>query len=146
MKTILSFVLLIFTLCQSCKKDVGTQEIWFKPVCADETEVLKYDSIAYTIINYSDIPQYKPDPDFYNQDIYSHSVKLDTKTEFISLPGWHRVVIKRFEMVDKSGKIMYYIPFGKDNVPESVNKLPISFQTQGGTKSITTIRVNRYSE
>lgn len=146
MKKIIPLFLLVSTLCLSCKKDHGFQEIWFKPVSSDKTEILNWDSIAYTTINYSDVPQYKKDPDFYNPDVYSHSINLDTQTEFISIAGWHSIVIKKFVMVGKSGKIMYYIPFGKEHVSESVNLLPVSFQMQGGTKSVTTIRVNRFSE
>jgi hypothetical protein len=146
MKKVVSILFFISSLWLSCKKDRGYQEIWFKPVSADETEMLNFDSIAYTTINYSDVPQYKTDQDFYNPDVYNHSVNLDTKKEFISIPGWNSIVIKKFDMVGKSGKIMYYMPFGKRIFPDTINKLPVSFQTQGGTKSITTMRVLRYHE
>jgi hypothetical protein len=115
-------------------------------VCADKTEILNFDSIAYKTINYSDIHQYKSDQDFYNPDVYNHSVNLDTKKEFISIPGWNSIVIKKFDMVGKSGKIMYYVPFGKRIFPDTIDKLPVSFQLQGGTRAISTMRVIRDSE
>jgi hypothetical protein len=146
MKKILSLLLFTSLLFLSCKKDRGNSEIWFNPVCADKTEILNFDSIAYTTINYSDVPQYKSDQDFYNPDVFNHSVNLDTKKEFLSIPGWNSIVIKKFDMVGKSGKIMYYIPFGKRIFPDTIDKLPVSFQLQGGTRAISTMRVIRDSE
>lgn len=146
MKKILFLMLSAFLFCLSCKKDRGYSEIWFKPVCADKSEILNYDSIEYTTINYSDITQYKWDEDLYNPDVYTNSVNLDTKKEFISIPGWNSIVIKKFDMVGKSGKVMYYIPFGKRILPDTLDKLPVSFQLQGGTKALTTMRVIRYAE
>jgi hypothetical protein len=73
-------------------------------------DMISWDSVSYTSINYSALDELKDD-EWHNPDIYSHSVELNLKTDFLTIKANHSIVIKKFEMIGYTGKVLYYIPF-----------------------------------
>ena len=135
MKKLVSLVLLIF-LCVSCRKNPEIQKFMFSPIYGNGTESIKYDSIDFTTIIYSDLSE--PDD--------SHTVNMDIRTEYLSLIGGHSYSFKKFDMVGKSGEVMYYIPLRGDTASESINTqlLPIIFRIQEESGASLTVNVIRY--
>ena len=102
----------------SCSKDPGIQQLRFTPTYENGTESIKYDSIAHTTIIYSDVTESD-----------SHIVNMNIRTEYLSLKIGHSYSFKKFDMVGKSGKVMYYIPSRGDTASGSIYpRLPIHFR------------------
>jgi hypothetical protein len=116
----------------ACKKDSGVQQLKFLVNSSDGTLTTKWDSIAYTTINYSDHNELKAG-EINNPDVYSHSVNIDLNIEYLTLKAGHTYVIKKFDMIGKSGKILYYIPFDLNPLSQNIPlKLPWSFNAGEG--------------
>lgn len=108
---------LIF-LCVSCTEDPSIQQFRFTPLYENGKEPIKYDSIAYTTIIYSDMSELSD----------SHIVNMNIRTEYLNLISGHSYSFKKFDMVGKSGKVMYYIPSRGDTASGNIfPRLPINF-------------------
>jgi len=110
-----SFVILLLVICFfiSCKNDPQNQDIRFVPLLTSAEDSISYDSVDYTVINYSDLDELKNSSDLNNPDIYSHSIKIDVLHDYINLVVGHTYVIKKFDMIRKGGNILYYMPYGE---------------------------------
>jgi hypothetical protein len=127
MKILVLILTVILCLSIACKKDPGVQQLKFLVDSSDGTLTTKWDSIAYTTINYSDKNDLKTG-EINNPDVYSHSVDIDLNTEYLTLKAGHTYLLKKFDMIGKSGKILYYIPFDLNPPTQSIPlKLPWSF-------------------
>lgn len=132
MKKTITLALLVFVFV-SCRKDPGLEQLRFSASYANGMELLKYDSIAYTTVKYSDLAELDD----------SHTVDLNIKTEYLSLKGGHTYSFLKFEMVGKSGKVMYYIPLKSDTASESMT-LPIHFRIPENSGASLLVNVIRY--
>lgn len=132
-------LLMLFCLSVSCKKDPGNQNVRFVPLFALGEDSIYYDSIDYTLINYSDLNELKDTSDLNNPNVFSNSIKLDILKDEINLAIDHTYVIKRFDMISKTGNILYYIPYGKNL------GLPYSFKVHRDEAMII-LYINRYPQ
>src|ERR1035437_10167879 len=107
MKKSIVLFLAIFCLSVACKKD-ETRVTKFVP--SWNGGEINFDSISYAIINYSDANEIKDSLDSMNPDIFSHSVKVSNQFS-ISLTDEHFYLLKKFDLFDKSDKLLYYIPY-----------------------------------
>jgi hypothetical protein len=137
MKKSILLLIAIFCLSISCKKE-GTKVTQFSPVTNEG--VINYDSISYAIINYSDLNEIKGDTSILmNPDIYSHSVKVE-KPLRLTLKAEHSYVLKKFDLFDKSGNLLYYIPYRtKLNFNEGFT-LPFTFKSIDGSYVLGVIK------
>jgi hypothetical protein len=109
MKKLTFFILLILFFSASCKKEPEPPQILFFPSLS-APDLIAWDSVSYTTINYSYQTELKEN-EWDNPAVYSHSVNLDLRAEYLTLEANQVIVIKKFDILDKSGKILYYIPF-----------------------------------
>ena len=128
-KTIL---LLIATLCLavSCKKE-GTKVTQFSVQFNERADSVYYDSIAYAIFNYSDLKELKDSSSFNNPDVFSHTVKVEIPYT-LSLTAEHTYVLKKLDLFDKSGKLLFYIPYSTQLNTIGVLSLPFIFKAIDG--------------
>jgi hypothetical protein len=143
-KTIILF-LTIFCLALSCKKE-NTNFSQFSVGFANLEDSIYYDSVSYAIINYSDMAEFKDTTTFRNPDIYSHSEKVDKRfplnidTYGITVKSGHTYVIKKFELISKSGNVIFYIPnglqyFTRNGIKRSGPNFPFVFKAFSGGMS-----------
>lgn len=143
MKKYIIFLLTVFCIAVSCKKEPGTGEMQFVTTFARSSDSIFYDSVSYSIINYSDAIEFKDTSEINNPEIFSHSIKLHIngfKTDYISLAVGHKYFIKKFDLVDKSDNVIFYIPYGNqdfyvNNIKYTTSGLPILFSVSSSTKS-----------
>jgi hypothetical protein len=144
MKKITFLMFLILCLSMSCKKEPDPPLISFDPTISAPDKIT-WDSVSYTTIRYSYQHELKDD-EYNNPDIYSHSGNLDLRTEYLALEANQVIVIKKFNMIGKSGQVLYYIPFsGEPSATGASLKLPWQLNTGEG-KSSYSIPVIRYLE
>jgi hypothetical protein len=139
MKTIRVIVISAFCLILSCKKDAGKIDCWFGLNPPDNYR----DSISSILIRYSSISDFKDDQELNNPDLFRYSSKIDSKSPdygypnlihygYITLDIDQTYVIKKFDLVDSSGKILFYLPWKPDSVHESsIPYLPFVFKAKG---------------
>jgi hypothetical protein len=144
MKKITFLTVLILSLSMSCKKEPDPPFISFIPTISAPDKI-SWDSVSYTTINYAYQNELKADE--LNDPVkYSHSVNLDLKTEYLALEANQVIVFKKFNMIGKSGQVLYYIPFtGEPSATGASLKLPWHLNTGEG-KIGYSIPVIRYSE
>ena len=151
-KTILAFLILSFIF--SCKKEKEIGDVSFSTSFARVQDSVSYDSVSYIIMNYSLTNEFNDNSSFDDSSKYSHSIKLDVDknqringhfgTKYIHLDKG-QYVIKRFDLVDKYGKVIYCIPYEipenyKTNVINNLISLPILFSTpEANTSFVFTI-------
>jgi hypothetical protein len=127
----------------SCKKDPDPQQLFFLPSIS--SDVINWDSISYTIINYSDMNELKAE-EIENPNAYTKSINIDIRNECLTLDAKHTFVMKKFDMIGKSGKIIYYVPFNGESAANGISfKLPYVFQTTEGRSNLS-FHVIKYSE
>jgi hypothetical protein len=140
-----SIVLLIAMFCLSvaCKREF-TNFSSFSIDFANLEDTIYYDSVSYAIINYSDHNELKDSSDLYNPDVFSHSEKIARKSQYniydygFTVTSEHWYVIKKFDLVSKSGRVIFYIPYDslyyvRDGKKYPAFNLPISFKAfEGG--------------
>ena len=137
------FLIPVICLLLSCSKEKEVSDISFSGIFAKLSDSVYYDSVSYLILNYSPSSELKTQSDYSDSTIYSHSVKYEIdKSEIQKMnhslgtkpvrfdAGWY--VVKRFDLVDKSGKVIYHIPYAipdryKTNITNTVMALPIGF-------------------
>jgi hypothetical protein len=119
----------IFSLTISCKKE-ETRVTQFSLFTNDG--VINYDTISYAIFNYSDINDLKGDSSvFMNPDVFSHSVKVE-KPLRLTLTAEHNYVLKKLDVFDKSGNLVYYIPYRTQPNLNGASTLPFIFKSING--------------
>lgn len=102
----------------SCSKDKVYQKLSFIPTKIDGTASINYDSIAYTTITYSDL----------SNDADTHTVSMNVLTDYLKLISGHSYSFKKFDMVDISGKVKYFVPSKSDTLAKNIlYRLPIWF-------------------
>lgn len=143
MKRIIFLLLSGMFISISCKKEPDPPLLMFLPSLSGK-DLISWDSVSYTTINYS-YQNELIDDELNNPEIYSNTVNLDLRTEYLQLEANQVIVIKKFDMMDKSGKILYYIPFSDETTSSGTLKLPWHLKTGEG-KSNYAITVIRYSE
>jgi hypothetical protein len=122
MKNLFCLIVLI-VLIGSCKKDDSVQ-LRFTPLVVEKIE---WDSIDYTAINYSFSTEIKTPEDKSNPDVYNHSVTIDIRKDFLNAKKGQTIIIKKFELISKTGTSMFYIPYEGQPGADKVNmKLPLT--------------------
>jgi hypothetical protein len=117
MKNTILLILTIFCLAIACKKE-DTNFSQFRVDFANLADSIYYDSVSYAIINYSDATELKDSSAFRNPDIFSHSEKVERRYPYnfdtygITVKSGHTYVIKKFDLLSKSGNVIFYIPYG----------------------------------
>jgi hypothetical protein len=138
MKNSIVLFLAIFCFSVACKKD-GTKVTRFIPTFKEG--VIQSDSISYAIINYSDVNEIKDTLDLMNPDVFSHTVKVSNPFS-LSLTDEHFYVLKKFDLFDKSGSLLYYMPYRTQlNYHEGIT-LPFSFKAMNRTLELPVIKKN----
>ncbi len=143
-KSIVLFIA-IFCLAIACKKE-NTNFSQFSVDFANLEDSIYYDSVSYAIINYSDVTEFKDTSAFNNPDIFSHSEKVErrspynTNTYGITVKSEHTYVIKKFDLVSKSGNVIFYIPYGmqyftRNGIKRSWAPFPFVFKAFSGSMS-----------
>ena len=133
-------VLLFSAICLilSCKKDPGKIDCWFD---INLPEIYQ-DSISSITIKYSDFSDFKNDQEVNNPDLSNYTVEINSKKPnygtniihygFITLDREHTYVIKKFDLVNASGKILFYLPWKPDSINSgSIPYLPFVFKAKG---------------
>ena len=122
MKKPLSLLLVILCLSASCKKEKVVVKIQFNTIFVKQSDSIAYKSVDALLIHYD---EFKDMSNINDSAIFSHSatLKIDKSrttsqgivSEYISLEVG-RYVFKKFDLIDSSGKIIYYIPY---TIPEN---------------------------
>jgi hypothetical protein len=113
---------------------------------ANLEDTIYYDSVAYAIINYSDVTEFKDTIAFNNPDIFSHSEKVERRSPYnsdtygITVKSGHTYAIKKFDLVSKSGNVIFYIPYGpqyftRNGIKHIFSKFPFVFKAFSGSMS-----------
>ena len=135
----------IFCLAIACKKE-NTNFSQFSVDFANLEDTIYYDSVAYAIINYSDVTEFKDTTAFNNPDIFSHSEKVERRSPYnsdtygITVKSGHTYAIKKFDLVSKSGNVIFYIPYGtqyffRNGIKQSGAHFPFIFKAFSGGMS-----------
>jgi hypothetical protein len=121
MKTVNIILCFVLFLSLSCKKDTAKIDCWFNLNPPD----IYRDSISSIVINYS---AFKDDEALMNPDLYQYSIKTGSKSSncdiypcsvdygSITLDVGHTYVIKKFDLVNSSGKILFYLTWKPDSI------------------------------
>lgn len=121
MKTVNIILCFVLFLSLSCKKDTAKIDCLFNLNPPD----IYRDSISSIVINYS---AFKDDEALMNPDLYQYSITTNSKSSncdiypcsidygSITLDIGHTYVIKKFDLVDSSGKILFYLTWKPDSV------------------------------
>jgi hypothetical protein len=141
MKAVNFILCFVLFLSLSCKKDTGKVDCWFNLNPPD----IYRDSISSIVINYSATSDYKDDAELVNTDLYQYSIKTNSKNSncdiypcsidygYLTLDIGRVYVIKKFDLVDSSGKILFYLDWKPDTVHGATNVpyLPFVFKAKG---------------
>jgi len=109
MKKFVLILTVILCLSIACKKE-GPKEMRFSISYARSEDSIYSDSVAYAVINFSDLSEFKDTTDLNNPDIFSHSIKVENPYS-LTFPAGQTCVIKKFDLVSKSGNVIFYIPY-----------------------------------
>jgi hypothetical protein len=124
MKAINFLLFSVLCLSLSCKKDTGLVDCWFNLNPPD----IYRDSIAAIVINYSAYSDFKDEVGLMNPDIYQYSISTDLKRSncdiypcsidygSITLEIGKTYVIKKFDLVNSSGKTLFNLTWKPDYV------------------------------
>jgi hypothetical protein len=145
MKKYIVLFFAIFCLAIACKKE-NTNFSQFSVDFANLDDSIYYDSVSYAIINYSDVTEFKDTTAFRNPDIFSHSEKVERRSPYnadtygITVISGHTYVIKKFDLISKSGNVIFYIPYGtqyviRNGIKRSVSNFPFIFKAFSGGMS-----------
>jgi hypothetical protein len=138
MKAIYFLLFSVLCLSLSCKKDTEKVDCWFNLNPPD----IYRDSITSIVINYSAYSDFKDEGELMNPDIYQYSIITDSKRSncniypcsidygSIPLDIGKTYVIKKFDLVDSSGKILFNLTWKPDSVHGAiaVQYLPYVFK------------------
>lgn len=135
MKTINVLLLSVLCLSLSCKKDTGKIECWFNLNPPD----IYRDSISSIVINYSLYSDFKDEEELMNPEIYQYSIKTNLKNSncdiypcsidygYITLDIGQAYVIKKFDLVDSSGKILFNLPWKPDSIHGALDRIYLPY-------------------
>ena len=140
MKTINFLLISVFCLSLSCKKDTGKIDCWFNLNPPD----IYRGSISSIKINYSDYSDFKDDEVIMNPDLYQYSINTNSRNSncdiypcsidygYITLDIGHTYVIKKFDLVDSSGKVLFNLTWKPDSVHGAITVpyLPYVFKAK----------------
>lgn len=123
MKKFLFF--LILAALYSCKKE-DTVQLRFTPsITGEQGYVWHWDSILYTTVYYSDNTEIKTLEELNDPEVYHHTVNMDIRNDFLTFVEGRSCIIKKFDIVAKSGEVMFYIPYnGQPGSDKVAIKLP----------------------
>lgn len=136
MKNFVLTLTIILCLSIACKKE-GPKEMRFSISYARSEDSIYSDSVAFAVINYSDLSEFKDTTDLNNPDIFSHSIKVENPYS-ITMPAGGTCVIKKFDLVSKSGNVIFYIPYRVqyyyiNNIRYTGMALPFPIRVADGT-------------
>jgi len=109
MKNSAVLLMVIFCFIISCKKE-EPKVMNFLIELANKDDSIYIDSVAYAVINYSDHFEFKDTSDYNNPEVFSHTLQME-KPFSITLPADYTLTIKKFDLVSKSGNVLFYIPY-----------------------------------
>lgn len=123
-KLILPVLVIFYLLVSSCEKEQKYGIFTFSPYFAQKADTVSYDSAYFLIINYSKAAELKNTSEILDSTTYHHTLKLSL--DKFSWESWNYntidinwevgdYVIKKYDLVDRSGKVIYYIPY---TIPE----------------------------
>jgi hypothetical protein len=148
MKNPLSLLLVILCLSASCKKEKEIVKIQFDTIFAKTSDSIAYKTVDALLIHYD---EFKDASSINDSTIFSHSVTLQIDksrtthqhivSEYISLEVG-RYVLKKFDLIDSAGKIIYYIPYTipenyKGNINGAIIPLPYIQTIYGGLSNVS---------
>ncbi len=141
MKIIKVCLLLVLCISLSCKKDPDKINLWFGPTFQDKTY---RDSVSCIKIQYSDYSDFRNGDGLENPTLYKYSITTDLVTDdygaeyikyfgHLSLDIGHTYVLKKFDLVDKKGNILYFLPWKSDTIQTDgeIPRLPFIFKATG---------------
>ncbi len=136
MKKCAGFLILVCLSLITCKKD-NEVKLVFGPQFTREEYNIYYDSISTAVINYSSLSDIKDSSELYNPEIFSKSITTGKPFSLTLLSGQY-YVIKRFDLMDKHGSVIFYIPDGtfyiyQDGLQSPTQGLPFQFKAHDGT-------------
>jgi len=123
-KLILPVLVIFYLLVSSCKKEQEYGTFTFSPYFAQKADAVLYDSAYSLIINYSTAAELKSYSEVLDSTIYHHTLKLSLDKFDSKNLNYNTIdirwevgdyVIKTYDLVDRSGKVIYYIPY---TIPE----------------------------
>ena len=130
-KLILPILVIFYLLVSSCKKEQEYGTFTFSPYFAQNADAVSYDSAYFLIINYSTTAELKTFSEVHDSTIYHHTLKvsldkIDSKNfNYNTIDIRWEVgdyVIKKFDLVDRSDNVIYYIPY----------TIPEKYELEGG--------------
>ena len=152
MKTINVLLFSVLCLSLSCKKDPSKIECWFNLNPPD----IYRDSISSIVINYSDYSAFKDEEELMNPEIYQYSIKTNSKSSncdiypcsidygYITLDNGHAYVIKKFDLVDSSGKILFNLTWKPDSIHGALDRIYLPYVFNATSKiSLTFSKLDR---
>jgi len=119
-KLILPVLVIFYLLVSSCKKEQEYGVFVFSPYFAQKADAVLYDSACFLIINYSTAAELKTFSEVLDSTTYHHTLKLSLDKFDSKNLNYNTIdirwevgdyVIKKYDLVDKSGKVIYYIPY-----------------------------------
>ena len=146
MKAINFLLFSVLCLSLSCKKDTGKVDCWFNLNPPD----IYRDSISSIVINYSAYSDFKDEGELMNPDIYQYSLSTDLKRSncdtypcsidygSITLDIGQTYVIKKFDLVDSSGKILFYLTWKPDSIQGALDRPYLPFVFKADSKIFLT--------
>ena len=138
-KTIFLLIATLF-LAISCKKE-GTKVTQFYVQFNERADSVYNDSIAYAIFNYSDVKELKDTSAINNPDVFNHTIKVE-KPYTLSLTAEHTYVLKKLGLFDKSGNLLFYVPYRTQLNTNDVMALPFIFKAIDGGYLIVVTKKN----
>jgi hypothetical protein len=130
MKKSILLLFAIFCISISCKKE-GTKLTQFSMYFNERADSIYKDSISYAIFNYSDVKELKDSSAINNPEIFSHTVKVE-RPYTLTLTAGHTYVLKKLDLFDKSGILLFYIPYRTQINTNSIMTLPFTFKAIDG--------------
>ena len=138
MKKLILLLVIYLSLGISCKKE----EIKVTQFSASTVEgIIDYDSISYAIINYSDVNEIKDKSEYENPDIFSHTVKVE-KPFTLTLKAEHTYLLKKFDLFDINGRLMFFIPYRSELTTIGGMALPFIFKAIDGGYSLSVTKTH----
>jgi hypothetical protein len=140
MKKCILLLIVILCLSISCKKE-GTKVTQFYVQFNERADSVYNDSIAYAIFNYSDVKELKDTLAINNSDVFNHTIKVE-KPYTLSLTAEHTYVLKKLGLFDKSGNLLFYVPYRTQLNTNDVMALPFIFKAIDGGYLIVVTKKN----
>jgi len=123
-KLVLLILVIFYLLMSSCKKEPKYGVFTFAPYLSQKADTVSYDSVYFLIVNYSMGEEFKNASEIVDTTTSYHTIKLSLeknnwgKMSFTTSDlNWKvgNYIIKKYDLVDKSGKVIYCIPY---KIPE----------------------------